>query len=88
MNLFELFKTLADTVKSGLELAHKNQDSIDRHHFMVLKGQMFTMEGYVEELNEENIELKANEVRKDGLISAQKIEIETLKKMIRDGENK
>lgn len=74
MNYFELAKGIFKAIKAGLDLAHEHQKSIDPHHFAEIKGQVYTAEGYLQQLHDENIMLK--------------VENNTLKKMIRDGENK
>ena len=58
MNYYELFKTLVKTLKEGFDFLSENNGTVGSHHIAELKGHLYTMSGYVEQLHSENTSLK------------------------------
>ena len=69
MNYYELFKSIAKVLKEGFDFLIEHNGTVDSHHIAELKGKLYTMEGYAEQLHSENTSLK--------------VENNTLKKMLK-----
>jgi len=72
MNYYELFKSILKALKEGFDFLSEHNGTVDSHHIAELKGHLYTMGGYVEQLHSENTSLK--------------VENNTLKKMLREKE--
>lgn len=72
MNYYELFKSVVKVLKEGFDFLTEHNGTVGSHHIAELKGHLYTLSGYVEQLHSENTSLK--------------VENNTLKKMLKDTE--
>ena len=72
MNYYELFKSVIKVLKEGFDFLAEHNGTVGSHHIAELKGHLYTMAGYVEQLHATNTALK--------------VENNTLKKMLKQQE--